>query len=97
MSNIQAPRLARRANPNVEGSLETKDEPYAWEAREFMRKRLIGKEVCFTVEYKTPGTGREYGAIYLGKGLQKHVHYSYDLHPNFLVSILFHIQISVLS
>ncbi len=68
LSNIQAPRLARRANPNVEGSLETKDEPFAWEAREFLRKRLIGKEVCFTVEYKTPGTGREYGAIYLGEG-----------------------------
>jgi len=25
-SNITAPRLARRANPNVEGSVETKDE-----------------------------------------------------------------------
>jgi hypothetical protein len=25
-SNITAPRLARRANPNVEGSAETKDE-----------------------------------------------------------------------
>ncbi len=26
LSNVQAPRLARRANPNVEGSLESKDE-----------------------------------------------------------------------
>ncbi|KAK6171496.1 hypothetical protein SNE40_019673 [Patella caerulea] len=65
-SNIQAPKLARRANPNVEGS-ETKDEPWAWEAREFLRKKVIGKEVAFTVEYKAPGTGREYGCVYLGK------------------------------
>jgi staphylococcal nuclease domain-containing protein 1 len=64
---VTAPRLARRANPNIDGSTETKDEPYAWEAREFLRKKLIGKEVVFTVEYKVPGTGREYGCIYLGK------------------------------
>lgn len=32
-----------------------------------MRKRLIGKEVTFTVEYKVPGTGREYGVLYMGK------------------------------
>lgn len=46
---------------------ETVDEPYAWESREFLRKKVIGKEVLFTVETKTP-TGREYGAIYIGKG-----------------------------
>ncbi|BFZ25084.1 hypothetical protein BsWGS_28123 [Bradybaena similaris] len=67
LSNITAPKLARRANPNVESSVETKDEPWAWEAREFLRKKLVGKEVVFTVEYKVPGTGREYGIIYLGK------------------------------
>ncbi len=43
-------------------------QPFAWESREFLRKKLIGKEVSFTVEYKAPGTGREYGCIYLGKG-----------------------------
>lgn len=46
---------------------ETKDEPFAWEAREYLRKKLVGKEVSFTVEYKVPGTGREYGIIYIGK------------------------------
>lgn len=61
LSNITAPRLARRANPK-----ETKDEPYAWEAREYLRKRLIGLEVTFTVEYTVPGTNREYGCIYIG-------------------------------
>ncbi|KAK4295717.1 hypothetical protein Pmani_031744 [Petrolisthes manimaculis] len=62
-SNVVAPRNARRATANAP---ETVDEPYAWESREFLRKKVIGKEVLFTVETKTP-TGREYGAIYLGK------------------------------
>lgn len=45
----------------------TKDEPWAWEAREFLRSRLIGEEVFFTSE-KPPNTTREYGTVYLGKG-----------------------------
>ncbi|XP_076334684.1 staphylococcal nuclease domain-containing protein 1-like isoform X2 [Tachypleus tridentatus] len=67
LSYINAPKLARRANPNVESSQETKDEPYAWEAREFLRKKLIGKEVCFTIEYKVPNSTREYGLVFVGK------------------------------
>lgn len=67
LSNINAPKLARRANPNFENSTETKDEPFAWEAREYLRKKLNGKEVTFTVEYKVPGSGREYGVLYIGK------------------------------
>ncbi|KAK8384015.1 hypothetical protein O3P69_016033 [Scylla paramamosain] len=62
-SNVVAPRTARRATNNAP---ETVDEPYGWESREFLRKKVIGKEVLFTVETKT-STGREYGAIYLGK------------------------------
>lgn len=42
-------------------------QPWAFQAREFLRKKLIGKEVCFTVETKTT-SGREYGVVYLGKG-----------------------------
>ena len=41
---------------------------WAWEAREYLRKKLVGKEVSFTVEYKVPGTGKEFGCVYLGKG-----------------------------
>ncbi|XP_052242771.1 staphylococcal nuclease domain-containing protein 1-like [Dreissena polymorpha] len=66
-SNVTAPRLARRANPNVDNSVETKDEACAWQAREFLRKLLIGKEVLFTVEYKTPAASREYGCVFLPK------------------------------
>lgn len=46
---------------------ETKDEPYAWEAREFLRKKLIGQDVIFTSE-KPPNATREYGVVWLGKG-----------------------------
>lgn len=62
-SSIIAPKLARRAIGNSE---ETKDEPFAWEAREFLRKKLIGEEVWFTAE-KPPNATREYGTVFLGK------------------------------
>lgn len=52
---------------NQENPQQDQDEPYAWESREFLRKKLIGKEVVFTVEYKPPGSTREYGFIYAGK------------------------------
>nr|CAG4646827.1 EOG090X01F7 [Megafenestra aurita] len=64
LSGINAPRMGRRGGGNAE---ETKDEPFAWETREFLRKKLVGKEVVFTVEYKVPSSGREYGFLYLGK------------------------------
>uniref|UniRef100_W5NER7 Staphylococcal nuclease domain-containing protein n=1 Tax=Lepisosteus oculatus TaxID=7918 RepID=W5NER7_LEPOC len=66
LSNIRAGALARRAAQNQPDTKDTPDEPWAWPAREFLRKKMIGKEVCFTVENKTP-QGREYGMVYLGK------------------------------
>lgn len=66
LSGITAPRIARRPNdPNAE--ITEKDEPFAWETREFMRKKLVGKEVCFVLDPKTLGNKKEYGLIYLGK------------------------------
>ena len=67
LSYIVAPKLGRRANPGGERSSETKDEPYAWGAREYLRKQLVGKEVTFVVEHKTSG-GREYGIIWVKRG-----------------------------
>ena len=40
----------------------THTQPFAWEAREFLRKQLVGKEVMFAVDYKVPSSGREYGS-----------------------------------
>jgi len=47
---------------------ETKDEPYAWEAREFLRRKLIGQDVTFATE-KSVNTARTYGTVWLGKGV----------------------------
>ncbi|KAK5876488.1 hypothetical protein CesoFtcFv8_025837 [Champsocephalus esox] len=66
LSNIRAGAMARRAAQAQPDSKDTPDEPYAFQAREFLRKKLIGKEVCFTVEIKT-ALGREYGIVYLGR------------------------------
>ena len=42
LSSLVAPRTGKR-----DGSV--KDEPFAWEAREFLRKLLVGKAVVFKV------------------------------------------------
>jgi len=64
-SNISAPRLARRPGGNVKIE-DAKDEPWAWEAREYLRTKLVGKEVWFAIDYKVP-SGREYGFVLFGK------------------------------
>lgn len=45
-------------------------QPWAFQAREFLRKKVIGKEVCFTVDKPKGAQTREYGMMYLGKGEQ---------------------------
>ncbi|CDW57997.1 TUDOR and SNase domain containing protein [Trichuris trichiura] len=61
LSYVVVPRLARR--PTDAFPTEIKDEPYAWEAREWMRKFLVGKQVQFKLEYTIPNTGREFGTL----------------------------------
>lgn len=64
LSNIIAPKLGRRPSPKGE---ETKDEPFAWEAREFLRKKLVGQEVMVKYDKGNERNNRVYGCIYLGK------------------------------
>lgn len=45
----------------------SQDEPYAWEAREFLRKLLIGKEVQYREDYKLPGNNVVAGTIFLSE------------------------------
>ncbi|XP_042897103.1 staphylococcal nuclease domain-containing protein 1 [Parasteatoda tepidariorum] len=69
LTGIQAGKLARRPTTTAES---TKDEPYAWEAREFLRQKLVGKRVFFTFEKakggekSSTGGAREYGIVYNG-------------------------------
>ncbi|KFV71267.1 Staphylococcal nuclease domain-containing protein 1, partial [Dryobates pubescens] len=49
LSNIRAGNLARRAAAGQPDAKDTPD-PWGFPAREFLRKKLIGKEVCFTVD-----------------------------------------------
>jgi len=60
LTNIDAPRLARRPTPNAAA---TEDEPYAWEAREFVRKMCVGKTVIGHVVHTA---NREYGCLMVG-------------------------------
>ncbi|KAJ2954463.1 hypothetical protein O0L34_g2739 [Tuta absoluta] len=65
LSGITAPKLARQRTAN--NDTETKDEPFAWEAREYLRKKLVGKEVIFTAEKPPNSATREYGQVWAGK------------------------------
>ncbi|XP_034839176.1 staphylococcal nuclease domain-containing protein 1 [Maniola hyperantus] len=65
LSGITAPKLARQRTAN--NDIESKDEPFAWEAREFLRKKLVGKEVIFTADKPPNSATREYGSLWAGK------------------------------
>lgn len=58
---VQAPRFNR--TPGDDGKTSN-FEPYAWEAKEYLAKRLIGQEVLYRSEYIK--SGKEFGIIYLG-------------------------------
>ena len=58
LANLRAPRLGRGA--------AVKDQPMAWESREFLRRKLIGKTVDFNVEYKVEQIGRTFATIKIG-------------------------------
>jgi len=62
LTNVDAPRLGRRQTAS--GAPATEDEPYAWEAREFLRKLVVGKSVLFRVVNQA--TTREYGTLMIG-------------------------------
>jgi len=66
LSNIVSARLGRRLNASSPDSTIEPDQPFAFEAREFLRKKLIGKEVVFVKEGTTT-TSIDRGTLYLGK------------------------------
>jgi len=60
LTGLRAPMLARGRNSKQD------EEPYAWHAREFLRKKCIGKVVRFEVVFRSPDSGREFVTLYLG-------------------------------
>ena len=43
-----APKVGRK----LPDGTTTNDEPHGWDSREFLRKKLVGKEIQFRMEYK---------------------------------------------
>ncbi|EGT54560.1 hypothetical protein CAEBREN_06656 [Caenorhabditis brenneri] len=62
LSNVSAPRLGRRP---TETSPATPDEAFAWQAREYLRNKLVGQFVTFVRDF-TASSGRDHGRIYIG-------------------------------
>ena len=79
LANLAAPRLAKRPFDGGAGTsdevtltprLPRRHTPlalqaYAWEAREFLRRKVVGKTVVFVRDF-TASSGREHGRVYFG-------------------------------
>jgi staphylococcal nuclease domain-containing protein 1 len=66
LNYITAPKLARP--PTESGTVgSTIDEPYAFETREFLRKKLVGREISYTIDFQIPQSNRLMCTVYLGK------------------------------
>nr|CAB3266428.1 staphylococcal nuclease domain-containing protein 1 [Phallusia mammillata] len=65
LSNIIAPKVAKRSNPNYPDSVETNDEAFAWQSRENLRRKVIGHEIFFLIEHAV-NNDRCYGTVFLG-------------------------------
>lgn len=65
LSSISAPKLARPPTDN-EGTGASPDEPYAFECREYLRKKLVGREISYTVDFQVPQSNRLMCSVYVG-------------------------------
>lgn len=61
LSSLVAPRMGRR---------DTRDEPYAWQSREFLRKLAIGQPCVFRVDYvlEQAATRPAFGTVFVNDG-----------------------------
>ncbi|KAI1286752.1 Nuclease domain-containing protein [Halotydeus destructor] len=68
---VSAPKVSKRLPPTTENpkGQQTPEEPYGFEAREYLRKKLIGKEISFRLEYTVPfgAQKRECGVVFVGE------------------------------
>lgn len=66
LNYITAPKLARPPTETGAGGVAI-DEPYAFETREYLRKKLVGQEISYTVDFQIPQSNRLMCTVYLGK------------------------------
>jgi staphylococcal nuclease domain-containing protein 1 len=66
LNYIIAPKLARPPTETNSGGPSI-DEPYAFETREYLRKKLVGQEICYTIDFQIPQSNRSMCTVYLGK------------------------------
>lgn len=66
LNYITAPKLARAPTESSAGG-PTVDEAYAFETREYLRKKLVGREISYTVDFEIPQSHRLMCTVYLGK------------------------------
>ncbi|KJE93940.1 hypothetical protein CAOG_04649 [Capsaspora owczarzaki ATCC 30864] len=62
LANLVVPRLARRSN-DANAAASEPEEAFAWDAREFLRTRLVGREVTFKTEYTIATMQRDFVSI----------------------------------
>jgi staphylococcal nuclease domain-containing protein 1 len=67
LNYITAPKLARPPTDTGAAGGSSVDEPYAFETREFLRKKLVGREICYTIDFTIPQSNRLMCTVYLGK------------------------------
>lgn len=70
LNYIIAPRLARPPIDTDTSSRSPIDEPYAFECREFLRKKLVGQEICYIINFQLPQNNRSICTVYLGKDIE---------------------------
>lgn len=63
LHGVRAPSLEKRYTNEDGKKVKELDEPFAWESREFLRQRVIGKCVIFRVEHSTKS--RSYGEVWI--------------------------------
>ena len=66
LNYITAPKLARPPMDAGAG-VASMDEPYAFETREYLRKKLVGREISYTIDFQIPQSHRSMCTVYVGK------------------------------
>ncbi|XP_014242124.1 staphylococcal nuclease domain-containing protein 1 [Cimex lectularius] len=64
LSGLKVPKILKKSQ-----KIQSEEEPFAWEAREFLRKRLLKQLVTYEVETNAnlvSTTDREYGTVFHG-------------------------------